>query len=146
MISGSLAGSSSVHLKITWQFWGKRTRAIIGPWKFPAASRPCCSRRSQRAGISSQRFMRICVLDQRLSFPDPRLSDSEGLVAVGGDMSVDRLLLAYRSGIFPWTVKPVTWWSPDPRAIFELDNFHMSRSLARILRKNLIRTTIDQAF
>jgi leucyl/phenylalanyl-tRNA--protein transferase len=90
--------------------------------------------------------MRICVLDQRLSFPDPRLSDSEGLVAVGGDMSVDRLLLAYRSGIFPWTVKPVTWWSPDPRAIFELDNFHMSRSLARILRKNLIRTTIDQAF
>jgi leucyl/phenylalanyl-tRNA--protein transferase len=90
--------------------------------------------------------MGIPVLDQSLSFPDPRSADSEGLVAVGGDLSVDRLLLAYRSGIFPWTVKPVTWWSPDPRGIFELDDFHVSRSLARVLRRKPFRATIDQAF
>jgi leucyl/phenylalanyl-tRNA--protein transferase len=81
-----------------------------------------------------------------LVFPDPRRASPEGLVAVGGDLSTPRLLLAYRSGIFPWTVQPVTWWSPDPRGIFELDTFHVSRSLARILRKSLFRVTIDTAF
>ena len=53
--------------------------------------------------------MGITVLDQSLSFPDPQSADNEGLVAVGGDLSVERLLLAYRSGIFPWTVQPVNW-------------------------------------
>src|SRR5207237_8583818 len=61
------------------------------------------------------------LLDKRLLFPHPRMADEEGLLAIGGDLSVARLLLAYRSGIFPWTVDPITWWSPDPRAIFELD-------------------------
>jgi leucyl/phenylalanyl-tRNA--protein transferase len=60
------------------------------------------------------------ILDERLHFPDPCPAEGEGLVAIGGDLSVPRLRLAYRSGIFPWTVKPITWWSPDPRAIFEL--------------------------
>lgn len=86
------------------------------------------------------------LLTQRLRFPDPRLADAEGLVAVGGDLSVPRLLLAYRSGIFPWTANPVTWWSPDPRGIFELDRFHVSRSLARVLRQERFRVTRDQAF
>ena len=85
-------------------------------------------------------------LSSRLAFPDPRLADEEGLVAVGGDLSVARLLLAYRSGIFPWTVKPITWWSPDPRAIFELDAFHVSRSFARVLRQQRFEITIDRAF
>ena len=76
--------------------------------------------------------MSFAILDLRLRFPSPRLADEEGLVAVGGDLSVPRLLLAYRSGIFPWTVDPITWWSPDPRAIFELDGLHVSRSLARV--------------
>lgn len=75
----------------------------------------------------------------RLWFPDPRSAAQSGtlngLVAVGGDLSVERLRLAYRSGIFPWTVDPITWWSPDPRAIFELDQFHVPRSLARVLRR-----------
>src|SRR6266446_8394446 len=88
----------------------------------------------------------MTILDHRLSFPNPRLADSEGLVAVGGDLSVPRLLLAYRSGIFPWTADPVTWWSPDPRGIFELDHFHVSRSLARVIGKGVFRITIDQAF
>ncbi len=90
--------------------------------------------------------MPVRLLDIRLRFPSPQLADSEGLVALGGDLSVARLLLAYRSGIFPWTVDPITWWSPDPRAIFELDRFHVSRSLARRLRRQVFRVTRDQAF
>jgi leucyl/phenylalanyl-tRNA--protein transferase len=90
--------------------------------------------------------MRFTFLDPRLRFPNPNLADAEGLVAVGGDLSVPRLLLAYRSGIFPWTANPVTWWSPDPRAIFELDRFHVPRSLRRVLRQEVFRVTRDQAF
>lgn len=61
-------------------------------------------------------------------------------------MSVLRLLLAYRSGLFPWTADPATWWSPDPRGIIELDTFHVPRSLARILRKGSFEVTFDRAF
>lgn len=88
----------------------------------------------------------VALLTSQLRFPDPRFADEEGLVAVGGDLSTPRLLLAYRSGIFPWSVKPLTWWSPDPRGIFELDHFHISRSLERVLRQNRFVVTFDQAF
>lgn len=81
-----------------------------------------------------------------LRFPDPRVADAEGLVAVGGDLSVPRLLLAYRSGIFPWTVNPVSWWSPNPRAIFELERFHVPRSLAKFLRRAPFEVTCNRAF
>src|ERR1700759_1133747 len=81
-----------------------------------------------------------------ISFPDPRLASAEGLVAMGGDLSVERLLMAYRSGIFPWTTHPFTWWSPDPRAIFELDQFHVPKSLEKILRRNDFEITMDRAF
>jgi leucyl/phenylalanyl-tRNA--protein transferase len=81
-----------------------------------------------------------------LTFPDPRSANRDGLVAVGGDLSVPRLLLAYRSGVFPWTVNPITWWSPDPRAIFEWDTFHVPHSLARTLRRHGFQLTTDQAF
>lgn len=86
------------------------------------------------------------VLNHRLWFPDPRRADAEGLVAVGGDFSVPRLLLAYRSGIFPWTDDPITWWSPDPRGVIESDRFHVSRSLARVLRKGVFEVTVNRAF
>jgi leucyl/phenylalanyl-tRNA--protein transferase len=86
------------------------------------------------------------ILDQHLRFPHPRTADPEGLVAVGGDLSVSRLRLAYRSGIFPWTVNPVSWWSPDPRGIFELDQFHVPRSLAKFIRKQPFVVTRDRAF
>lgn len=89
-------------------------------------------------------------LDGRIEFPDARNAVKRGphagLVAVGGDMSVPRLLLAYRSGLFPWTADPVTWWSPDPRGIFELDAFHVSRSLSRTLRKGVFEVTFNRAF
>lgn len=86
------------------------------------------------------------MLDQPLRFPDPRTADDEGLVAVGGDLSAPRLRRAYRSGIFPWTVAPLTWWSPDPRGIFELEQFHVSHSLAKFLRKQPFEVTRDRAF
>lgn len=84
--------------------------------------------------------------DAPLWFPDPREANDDGLVAIGGDLSVDRLLLAYRSGIFPWSCDPITWWSPDPRAIFELDEFHVSKSFAKTLRREPFEITTDRAF
>jgi leucyl/phenylalanyl-tRNA---protein transferase len=88
----------------------------------------------------------ILILDHELYFPDPSLTDPEGLLAIGGDFSTERLLLAYRSGIFPWTDDPITWWSPDPRAIFELADFRVSRSLARRIRKAEFEITLDRCF
>lgn len=86
------------------------------------------------------------LLGDELWFPDPRDYDATGLVAVGGDLSQERLQLAYRSGIFPWSVNPVSWWSPDPRGIIELSEFHVSRSLARTVRRGTFRITRDQLF
>jgi leucyl/phenylalanyl-tRNA--protein transferase len=88
----------------------------------------------------------VAILTKQLSFPDPRQADSEGLVAVGGDFSVERLLLAYRCGIFPWTARPFTWWSPDPRAIFEFERFHVPHSLARVIRQGVFEVSFDRAF
>ena len=91
----------------------------------------------------------MTLLTDRLWFPDPAVpgdGDEPGLVAVGGDLSPERLLLAYRSGIFPWTDRPVTWWSPDPRGIIELDAFHVSRSLRTLLKKNPFDQTWNKAF
>jgi leucyl/phenylalanyl-tRNA--protein transferase len=90
--------------------------------------------------------MGVAILNAQLRFPDPRMASDDGLVAIGGDFSPARLLLAYRSGIFPWTADPITWWSPDPRAVFELDTFHVSKSLARVIKRGTFRITIDQAF
>ena len=90
--------------------------------------------------------MTATLLTPALRFPNPRRADAEGLVAVGGDLSVARLLLAYRSGIFPWSVNPLTWWSPDPRGVLELDAFHLSRSLARTLRQGRFTISFDRAF
>ena len=91
-------------------------------------------------------FAMPAILDQRLDFPDPRTADDNGLVAIGGDLSVERLRLAYRSGIFPWTANPISWWSPNPRGIFELEQFHVPRSLAKFIRKQPFEITHDRAF
>ncbi|HTL18611.1 MAG TPA: leucyl/phenylalanyl-tRNA--protein transferase [Patescibacteria group bacterium] len=88
----------------------------------------------------------VPILDSGLWFPDPQNASPEGLVAIGGDLSVNRLLLAYGRGIFPWTVSPLTWWSPDPRGIFDLNSFHVSRSLGRTVRKGAFQITRNQAF
>jgi len=86
------------------------------------------------------------ILEERLHFPDPRSADVEGLVAIGGDLEPERLRLAYRSGIFPWTFNPVSWWSPNPRGIFELERFHIPHSLGKFIRKRSFDVTHDRAF
>ncbi len=87
-------------------------------------------------------------LHRTQSFPPVNEANDEGLLAIGGDLSTERLLLAYRSGIFPWFEEglPVLWWSPDPRAILELDRLHVSRRLRRTCRQNRFRSTVNQAF
>lgn len=82
------------------------------------------------------------------TFLDPELADDMGLVGMGGDLEPRRLLQAYRQGIFPWYDEgyPVCWWSPDPRAIFELDRFHISRRLRRTIRSGRFSLTVNQAF
>lgn len=91
--------------------------------------------------------MPIYRLNERLVFPPPELSQ-EGLLAVGGDLRIERLLLAYRMGIFPWYSEgePILWWSPDPRMILFPEQFHISRSLRRVLKKGMFRVTLDTAF
>jgi leucyl/phenylalanyl-tRNA--protein transferase len=81
-------------------------------------------------------------------FPDPRRGDDEGLVAIGGDLSRERLRAAYASGIFPWYNEgfPVLWWSPNPRAVLAAEDLHVSRSLGRRLRQKDFALTWNLAF
>lgn len=92
--------------------------------------------------------MPIFHLGQELIFPPPHLASTDGLLAVGGDLSPERLLLAYSMGIFPWYSKgdPILWWSPAPRLILELDRLRISRRLHRTLKKGLFSVTMDTAF
>jgi leucyl/phenylalanyl-tRNA--protein transferase len=75
-------------------------------------------------------------------------ADETGLVAVGGDLRPERLLQAYRCGVFPWydEGEPICWWSPNPRAIFELDGLYISRRLRRTLRSGRFHLTINEDF
>ncbi|MCW9027436.1 MAG: leucyl/phenylalanyl-tRNA--protein transferase [Kangiella sp.] len=92
----------------------------------------------------------IFLLDEAPLFPDARLAQDEpnGLLAVGGDLSVPRLTEAYRNGIFPWFCEdePILWWSPDPRCVFMLEEIHVSRSLKRELKKDRYTITLNRAF
>lgn len=92
--------------------------------------------------------MPVFQLTQALVFPPPHLATHEGLLAVGGDLSSERLLLAYKNGIFPWYSdgEPILWWSPDPRLVLFPDDLKISRSLNKRLRKPQYRITFDEAF
>lgn len=92
--------------------------------------------------------MPVFTLSKRLSFPPPHLAIKEGLLAVGGDLSVERLLLAYRSGIFPWYSQgePILWWSPDPRLVLYPNELRISKSLGKVIKRNIFQITFDQAF
>ncbi|MSP61073.1 MAG: leucyl/phenylalanyl-tRNA--protein transferase [Myxococcales bacterium] len=80
-------------------------------------------------------------------FPRVEEADENGLLALGGVLHPERLLLAYRSGIFPWSSDPViTWWSPDPRAVFPLDTFRAHSSVARSARRGNWHFTLDADF
>lgn len=86
--------------------------------------------------------------DVRFPHPESALDEPNGLLAAGGDLSVERLLAAYQRGIFPWysAGQPILWWSPDPRMVLEPGDFHVSRSLRRTLRRGAWSFSINQAF
>ncbi len=90
--------------------------------------------------------LQVAWIGHDSEFPPLETADERGFVCAGGDLSVPRLLRAYASGLFPWSARPVTWWSPDPRAIFEFGGVHISHSLARTLRRQRFRVTFDRAF
>jgi leucyl/phenylalanyl-tRNA--protein transferase len=88
------------------------------------------------------------LLDDDLWFPDVSESDPDGLLAIGGDLSAERLILAYRSGIFPWFNEgdPVVWWSPDPRMVLFPEEVIVSKSMRNVLRKEMFTITYNTAF
>jgi len=92
--------------------------------------------------------MPIYRLSKELLFPPPHRARPDGLLAVGGDLSMERLLLAYSMGIFPWFSRndPILWWSPDPRMVLFPGEFRASRSLRRAVRAGNLDVTLDQAF
>lgn len=91
--------------------------------------------------------MALFVLDATLIFPPVHLAEPDGLLAVGGDLSVERLLLAYQSGIFPWYEgQHILWWCPDPRFVLTPDTLKISKSMKQLLNKKAFRFSIDEAF
>ncbi len=92
--------------------------------------------------------MPIFQLSEELIFPPTQLADEDGLLAVGGDLSTERLLLAYQNGIFPWynEGEPILWWTPNPRCVLFPSNFKVSKSLKQVIRKQKFNVTFDQSF
>lgn len=92
--------------------------------------------------------MPVFQLDHRLIFPPPELAEDSGIVAVGGGLEPERLLLGYQSGIFPWYSEglPIIWHSPDPRMVLPIDELHVPRSLAKAMRRRPYELRLDTAF
>ena len=92
--------------------------------------------------------MPVYQLSDDLIFPSPYLASKEGLLAIGGDLSPKRLLLAYSNGIFPWYSEgePILWWSPDPRLVLYPAELNVSRSLKKVLKQDIFKVTLDRAF
>lgn len=90
----------------------------------------------------------IPKLSSELIFPDPRQAIHEGLVAFGGDLSVSRLILAYKEGIFPWYSEgdPILWWCPHPRLVLYPEKFKISKSLAKTIKKKKFEVRVDTRF
>lgn len=93
-------------------------------------------------------MFRISANPSDLRFPPVEESTPEGLLAVGGDLKPERLLEAYRHGIFPWYEEdqPILWWSPDPRAVLFPDKLHVPRSLDKTIRRGHFTVTLDTCF
>ncbi|WP_034062667.1 leucyl/phenylalanyl-tRNA--protein transferase [Lacinutrix jangbogonensis] len=88
------------------------------------------------------------LLDQNIIFPNVQEADEEGLLAIGGDLSLERLILAYKSGIFPWFNEDevILWWSPDPRFVLFPKDLKVSKSMKRFLKKCDYEITINKNF
>ncbi len=87
-------------------------------------------------------------LNENIEFPNVSKASEDGLLAIGGDLSVERLLLAYRTGIFPWFEKeePILWWSPDPRFVLFPESLKISKSMKQVLRNSSFVVTINKDF
>lgn len=87
-------------------------------------------------------------LNHKIEFPDVSQATPEGLLAVGGDLSTERLIYAYANGIFPWfeDEEPILWWSPDPRFVLFPENLKVSKSMKQVMRKNTFKITVNKAF
>lgn len=92
--------------------------------------------------------MPVFQLPDEILFPDPSLAEPDGLLAVGGDLSSERLLTAYANGIFPWYSEhePILWWSPDPRLVLFPQKFKISHSLHQKIKKNVFSVRMDSNF
>jgi len=92
--------------------------------------------------------MPVYQIPHELIFPDPELAEEDGLLGVGGDLSPERLLLAYANGIFPWFSKgePIMWWSPDPRCVLRPEKLKISTSLRQALKKGDYEVRFDTCF
>lgn len=91
--------------------------------------------------------MPLFVLDKTLYFPPVHFAEHDGLLAMGGDLSPERLLLAYRNGIFPWyEEEPILWWSPDPRFVLFPSELKINKSIKPLLKRNEFDFTINKAF
>lgn len=92
--------------------------------------------------------MPVFELDEEIWFPNPELAEEDGLLAVGGDLSVDRLVLAYSNGIFPWYNKedPIMWWCPKERYIIRPENIHISHSMKKFMRKHQVEIRCNRDF
>ena len=92
--------------------------------------------------------MPIFALNQDILFPPVNLAERSGILAVGGDLSSERLIEAYRRGIFPWYSDgdPIIWWSPDPRFVLFPDDLYVSKTMRQVIRRNVFRITCDADF
>jgi leucyl/phenylalanyl-tRNA--protein transferase len=88
------------------------------------------------------------LLDEKMKFPPTHLADADGWLAMGGDLSVERLKLAYSKGVFPWynEDEPILWWTPDPRCVLFPENLQISQSMQQVLRKNRFEFRYNTAF
>ncbi len=92
--------------------------------------------------------MPVFRLPKEIIFPSPYLAEEDGLLAVGGDLSLERLVLAYKNGIFPWYNKgePILWWCIKPRFILKPEEVKVSKSMKKILKKGEFKVTFDKDF
>lgn len=142
-----------IHPAVPVQFDGRAY--AWHPYEVPCvrcsrwAFQPLSARVVQLVGTHKPEIA-MTELPQSDLFPPAELADADGLLAIGGDMSPEWLIDAYQHGIFPWPVgdidDPMAWWSPDPRAIIELDGLHVSRRLRRTCRSGRFEVTCDRDF
>ena len=96
--------------------------------------------------LFSSMFFQLLADDP--AFPDPALAEEDGLLAIGGDLSMERLLIAYSNGIFPWFSEgdPILWYSPHERCVIYPDKIKISKSMKQVLKQGIFKVTLNQAF